>query len=305
MMAKKIKKKKQIKTGKIMDTIHYTEDSYFQCFPKATDDDYFNYLMQDDLEYVLLMEERYDDLYISGIRKIVIDHQYFSYLKKEKQKNTSENRIKYGNSLSDDEVHKLWRKNDMEMATMVRVIPFIIASKNILPVYNVALSEELLNEIKHTIALSVDLKKEQLYFHQELLRADFCNEEFLEEEFYSSAHNYFVTGNEERLKNIPFIGKQTNQTIIFRFLPVAIKDIETAIVSRKELEKELWVEKTLPEHSIIKWAQKACANLGNDLNIKVIPTFLDQMEIEDFCDDFIESLKENSKIHGVNIVNAK
>lgn len=305
MNHKKLKNKNQRYDKRTVDLITYTETSYFQCFPTSTDENYFDFLVKDDLEQIHFLEQQYENLYISGIRKVIIDDEYFTWLESEKIKNTSENRIQYANRLSDEEVLRIWKKNDMEAATLIRVLPFIIASKKVLPVSNINLSEALVANIQNILALSTGLKQEQLYIHQQLLSVHSCNEDFLEGDFYEKAHNIFTTGLRNRLANVLPIETQTNQTLIFRFLPIAVKDIENCFLSRKELEKETWVERDLPEQKLEKWARKACRHLGDDLNIYAFPTFLDQMEIESFCENFIESLGNEAIRKGISITTAK
>lgn len=297
-MGKKSNLKQQRRNGnaKVMDLIHYTEESYLEVFPQASSKDYVAYLLQDEEARVRGMEKAMD-VYFSKIRRILIDEEYFQWLKENKLKNSPENRIRYGARLNDEEVVRLWDKNKMEKTVVTRVLPFMAVSKEILPVKNFSIADEMLKEVKGLLAQSFHVAKDRVFLHPELIRAENCTQTFLDKEFVENAELYFEGKNQASLKTEALSVQKEEQPYMVRFLPVAILSIEKPLLTRKEFNKEAWGLPKLPEVALKSWAINVLNELGEETDINPIPVMLEQTEMKEFYDGFIEKMtKQKVKV---------
>lgn len=294
------KKKKQfLPLQKKLNLTYYTEDSYFQVFPYATDDDYFNYLLNDEFE-LLKQAEKNTGYKISHIRQVVIAEEYFQWLEKEGKENTTENRTLYMGTLSDSEVEKLWEKHlVVDFTVMIEAFPFIVmsAEDHVVPAHSFKISEENIVRFKNLIANSWNIDKNQVLIHPELIRGDSFFNEF-EEEFHAAAHNYFVTGNYEMPEELTVdLQVQKNVNLAYRFLAFAVRDEDKAIVSRKELEKESKRTYEISERSMesisaeiqkeVPFETARLSGFGFSLSVEEVPGF-----IEDFNESLTKAYAE-------------
>ena len=126
-MGKKAKLKQLKKNGQTYNLLHYTKDLYLEVFPEASANDYYAYLLTNELSLVREQEKK-DDLYISTIRHVAIGDAYLDWLKEYNFENTYENRMAYAQTLTDKEVFDLWAVFQKETET--RFIPFVAVSEN-------------------------------------------------------------------------------------------------------------------------------------------------------------------------------
>lgn len=303
-MGKKAKQKQQRKNGQQLNMVCYTEESYFECYPTATEENYMRYILNDDQKMVVTMEKE-NNISINSIRKIVIDEEYFDWLEENDLECNSETRIAYANSRTNEEVIRLWEENDMVHTAIPAYIPFLIhGGETVLPVHNTPISKEEQMHFKRLLSNSIGVDVNQIFIHSELLRADLCTEEFQEEVLEPTAIEFFEGDRNIQSPTVPFIAKQTNQTLIFRFLPVVIHDIDKPIVTRKEFDAEEWVDKSLPEVALTRWAEDVYKK-SDDINISVMPYFVPQEGVQNLVEEFMATLEENARANGAKIMRAK
>lgn len=295
-----------------LNLTHYTRDSYFKCFPKATENDWQEYLVSDEYEMKKKMEGKTGHT-ITQVRKVFIDEEYFGWLQENKKKNITENRLEYMNSCADKDVERLWRKyHEYDWSTYEYVVPFAIItvgresvpkntiefSKAVLNRLQIELSKTVLNRLQNEIAKLCIVPKEDVLIHHELVRADEFMNEF-EEKFESAADKFFVDGEYNLKVNFSsFAKKQEHKNFAFRFLPVSVKLENTAILNFNDLNREEKRNFSFTESFIGSISEDIEKQMGRQLTL--VTGFKDPIigsGIPEFIDEFVTGFinMENSK----------
>lgn len=127
---------------------HYTLDSWIRSqggtrgnymefqTPYSLDDFQFSTLMLSDID--VLDDGRIDHGPFSPdaeLRVVVIDEEYYSWLKNKQMEDNEKARLKYINTISDDEADRLLHKNHLDVTYSVCAIPLgIVCENDVLPV---------------------------------------------------------------------------------------------------------------------------------------------------------------------------
>lgn len=273
-----------------LNLTYYTKTSYFKCFPQATEKDYLNYLANDDYEVMKQMEEKIGRE-ITQVRKVFIDKEYFDWLKKTGKENTSENRLDFMNCLTDEDVKKMWDKynNNQDWTVEVYAIPFVITtvSAGLGPKGSIEVSKSVLNKLRNEISKRCIVNQNHVLMHPELIQGDYFFNEF-EEVFEEKAEKFFATGGEYNLKTkVSMVANnKKHANLVFRFLPVAIRFEDKAIMTTKDLEREDKREFAFKERFINSVAKE----IQKQMRFTMVVGFEDPievMDIPDFMDEFI------------------
>jgi hypothetical protein len=209
----------------------YTEESYFDVFPDATEEQYLDYVLIDELECLKQVEKEFQTKVI-GLRRVVIDEEYFSWIKKKKLENTMENRLLYMEAISDGDMERLWDKHNLRYLTFIQYLPVSMVTEKVLPVQNLDISPTLEKELKEVIRKVENTSS--VFIHPQLMRADRLDEKF-ENKFFEKSNLYFTMKMKEKMVIKPMLLEQKKINMDIRFIPFSVYKIENPLLTKKEL----------------------------------------------------------------------
>ncbi|PGP18664.1 hypothetical protein COA01_23260 [Bacillus cereus] len=288
-----------------LNLTYYTESSYFECFPEATEKDVRNYLETDEFLAMKHMEQETGKT-VTKIRKVYIGEEYFEWLKKTRKKNTTENRLEFMSIQTDADVEKLWKKyNEKDWDVYVYAIPFsiIMVDNNSVSRNIIGVPKSTLNRLQNEISKRCVVPKTDVLLHPELIRGDDFFNEF-EDEFEEASEKFFTSGEYNLKSKSPlFVPKEKHANLYFRFLPVSIKLENQAILTAKELKKEDKRNFSFTERfmsSISKEIQKQMKEPLTRVDGFEDPMIA--MEIPEFVDEFVTRFAEMSDGKNIKFV---
>lgn len=293
-MGKKSKEKQMRLNGKRINLLHYTNESYLEVFPQAIQTDFEAYQLQNEEQHVKDIEKE-NNLYFSLIRRVVVDEEYFTWLQVNQLTNVVESRVHYAEILSDEDVRRLWTKNQMDRTIVLKTLPVVLESSEPISQHPVSLSEVQTRDVIALIAQAFHVPKENVYIHKQLVSSLHCTTTFLEERLLTSAEAYFMDSTKRKDEQLPNIPMDEERNVA-RFLPFVVLCEQKPIQSRKEFQKEAWGLPQLPLVSLEKWATELLEASKEKEIVKVVPILLTQQEVQEFYEGFVTQTKREQNL---------
>lgn len=287
---KGVKSKDRQREGKIVDSTVYTEESFHICYPEATEEDYFDYLGNSELDIIDTMEEYYP-FKITALKRVVLDEEYFDWLQTNKLEEQQENRFKYMRSVDQQDAERIWLKHFKPFYSTISVLPIAFLSTNTLPANNYMLPKESIQALKNLLSTHYKLPKENIFINDDMLRGDYCTEDFLDEVFEERANHFFETKEYPKNYSKPPLIIQNEANVNFRFLPIAIRIEEHALITKEELIWEEHLSDTLPLKAVNNWSFHLKKQMEFSGDIVANNELLLSYEIEDYVLGITEELQ--------------
>lgn len=280
-----------------LNVTDYTYDSYFLCFPDASDDDFLDFIGRDLSEYLPELGAQ-DGMKLKYIRHVVIDDEYFNWLKDKSLENTTENRVKYINNVSNEDAERLWEKSYGRFDVSSLFIPITVVSTNHYIEENLTLNKRTMDDLANELGKlfkKINIKAEDIIIHNEMISPSLYANEF-EERFEEHCHNHFDNkGN--KYKNLPSRAKNTpknpaNTTL--RYIPICIKEASNPIenVNIMDIEIETIFNQLPPsiENLLRKTNTDLITNPKGIYNFHPIPFIHHSFDAIEIFETFSESI---------------
>lgn len=288
-----------------LNITYYTPESYHKCFPE---DSFEEYILNQSISTKELLEnsEKNSSVHVTRVNLVAIDDEYFKWLKQNNLKNTSDSRFEYMASLDDDEIIRLWKKNDFDKLFHLDNIFFYFLSRNICNANNYSLSEKSIDVIKNSMAKHFNLQSREICTIDKLVRVDtFINE--IEDKFVET---FFKACNKNKIDKFHLnvvdkpIKQDKESNLCVRILPIATITENKCILSRDEVFASDNCENNIL-FDINDVVKEIRSTVEKDLNsnnefavIECMPylvNFEDTVDVYDgFCDILGEKLKEHN-----------
>lgn len=246
---KEIARKKSMPKHNSMNLTMYTEDVWFKSYKDQdinNEEHYMNFIEKttpSSIVDVTLDNLRKNGYNVAALDFVVLDEEYFIWLKNKKCENTTEKRLEYINSISIENIERLWKKNKFNIQYSHGVIPFTMFSDKQKD-GNKELPKEVVAEIKKSISQSINAPEKDVYVSTIAYKGDYAinyMEELIQNCKLSLSNNKLIPIPSIPLKDtISFINKDMT-TVMNRFIFVAVKNEH----SYKYTYKENYYDKSL------------------------------------------------------------
>lgn len=290
-------KKKRKKESIMINVTEYTEDTYFDVFPTHTEDDFLEYVINSDAYSYIKVIEKETNKMVSKVRKVVIDNEYFRWLKQTKQKNTSDARIQYMNSLRDEEVNRIWSKHYKKdwMISEGLLSTCFITFDEILPSTSIPIPDSFVERLKRILSNTWSISEKDIVIHPEFVRADYWNYA-VDNSFHQAVETFFST-NQYTFHPAPCITMQDKQNMAMRYIPIAHKTKNCAIMTRKEVFDEEKQFLDLSDTSIENWSNELQRNHFPDWALHASGFWILPEMLMDFHERTLEGMEETILYH--------
>lgn len=278
---------------KILDIAIFTEDVFYTLFPAADESSYEQYLYAlADEEAILEFAENRTGFTIDVIRRIVLDEEYLVWLDRNKKNHSEENKSDYSNDLTNEDVERLWVKNNHHLFTVSFSIPFLLYTNQVLPAYHITFSETIQKQLQGILSHTYQIEKEKIIVHNQLMRPDFYLDKF-EEKFFEYTNQIFATNTKVDMENIPFLAEQHNENVGMRVLPISILSHAKPILERSEVgEMEIAFHKMMEEEGMRNWCEFIEEELGKKVEVNSYNTLIMPQDLPEFYDEAMQMIEE-------------
>lgn len=261
------------KDKSVLDILHFNRNSFFNIFENAKEGDFEDYLAMQEDRYLSGIEKS-NGVVFSKIRRVILDKEYFDWLEKNDLREEEFSRVKYASSLNDEEVGRLWKKNNRHEKIFTRVIPVSVSYYEPFKL-NVKINSIQKRELSESISKSLSISPDCVFIYNNLVKGEEITNEFMNGKIVKEAMDYFSSCIGEGKDEVRSNGIKSSY-----YLPIALLDKEAAVMEREEFEAEMKESRKFATNVMAKTLEKGFDKDG--IKVNVASVLLDIETLKDF-----------------------
>ena len=289
----------------------YTEDAYYKVYSDHTEENYEEAcdMYMNPYRLIQTMEESCH-INIESIKFVVVDEEYFDWLNINNLEENQVNRLNYITSMNEEDIKRLWVKNEKDKYILNMCMPVTFFNENISNAIKneIELSNNLVNNLKTKITKCMNLTSSKIYIHNKMYKPNVINA--VEEEIYSYYFEIFnnYMGSKFEISNwIKDNVKEHMSNVFMRMIPIGYCDIYSYKYTKEEAKNK--EEENFDNLDSRDFDEEINTLLQTEFkqfsSVSVFSSLILTDMAEDYYDSFIKTFTRHAKKNNITISNSK